>query len=76
MDQHRQRLDPDNRMAIKPYRQPIEEEDRENEKNLMLTWIRDVAQGYKNNSVNINLDRLRKLEDIVKMDQKFYNNMV
>ena len=55
VDNYRQKLDPDNRMAIKPYQAPIEEEDKDNERNLMLTWIRDVAKGYKNNSVNMNL---------------------
>ena len=63
-------------MAVKPYHPPIEEEDRENEKNLMLTWIRDVAKGYKSNSINMNLDKLRKLEDIVKMDEKYYHTMM
>ena len=76
VDKYRQKLDPDNRMAVKPYQPPIEEEDRENEKNLMLTWIRDVAKGYKNNSINMNLEKLRKLEDIVKMDEKYYHTMM
>ena len=42
----------------------------------MLTWIRDVAQGYKKSAINCNLEALSALEDITKMDSDYYRDMV
>ena len=42
----------------------------------MLTWIKDVAKGYNKTSINTNLERLRKLADIEKMDGDYYQQMM
>ena len=42
----------------------------------MLTWIKDVAQGYKNQSINLNMKKIETVSDLNQMDENYYNDMI
>lgn len=42
----------------------------------MITWIRDTALSFKYHSVDSHNSRITNIEDISKIDEKFYEDMI
>lgn len=42
----------------------------------MITWIRDTALSFKYHSVDSKKQRINNIEDISKIDEKFYEDMI
>lgn len=42
----------------------------------MITWIKDTVKRYKFNTIDMFMQKIKDIEDINKIDEKYYNQMI